>query len=121
MRRMSLIIPVLALAGCAVAPPLPTQMSAYVGGTEAQLVQGLGVPDKQITVKDVSYLAYERRHEQIDPSADFAGPNWGPYYYGGPLFASPFPQEVEVYACEVTFLVKDDHVLGFSLRGNDCQ
>ncbi|MDD2703968.1 MAG: hypothetical protein PHU07_01330 [Acidocella sp.] len=98
-------------------------MASYIGAPEAVLVQSLGVPDKQITVNGVTYLAYIRRHEQVDPDnyawggpyGPWAGPYWGPYYGGG-----GFPRNVQVWSCETTFMVKDGKVFNVALRGNDC-
>ena len=118
--RSALILPVLAVAGCATGPGLQSRMAAYIGAPEAKLVQEMGVPDKQIAVNGVQYLAYDRVRQQVLANS-FAmggfGPFWGPYYGG---FYAPLPQNVQVWSCEITFAVQDGKVSGFTLKGNDC-
>ena len=89
MRRKSLLLlPCLAMAGCAVAGPGPqSQMAAYVGADTQTVVQKLGVPDKHISVNgDVQYLTYL-----------FVTNYWIP--------------------CEITFVLKNDRVIGFTPQG----
>ena len=98
-------------------------MAAYIGAPEDHLIQSLGVPDKQISVNGVQYLAYVRQQTQIQPGAGFGyggwgGPYWGPYYGGGFAFAGP--QNVQVWSCETTFAVKEGHVADVTFKGNDC-
>jgi hypothetical protein len=125
--RRSLLVPLslLALAGCATGPSLRTRMAAYIGANEQTLVQQLGVPDKQITVSGVQYVAYEQSYQQITGGPYYGG--WyGPYgspFYGGfypPFYQASFPAQIVTYGCEITFMLKDGRVFNFSLRGNDC-
>lgn len=123
MRRAVLALP-LALAACAHGPSLQSRMAAYIGAPEASLVQSLGVPDKQITVDGIQYLAYVHSHAEVIPNGvamggfgPWYGPYWGPYYGG---YMQPFPQDVQVWSCEITFALKDGKVAGFTLKGNDC-
>jgi hypothetical protein len=118
------LLPVLALAGCVTGPSLQSRMAAYIGDNTQTLVQSLGVPDKQITVNGVQYLAYVRHYDAISPgylAGGWYGPYGGPFYgsrYGGPFY--DFPPYVNEYSCDTTFLLRDDRVLSFTLRGNDC-
>lgn len=112
----------LLLAGCATGPGLRTRMISFMGASETQLVQALGVPDKQITVSGVSYLAYVRSRAQVQPSpvigfGGWGGP-WGPY--SGGFAAASLPAPVLVYSCETTFTVKDGRVVNVGFKGNDC-
>jgi hypothetical protein len=121
MRRSVTILCLLALSGCVVGPSLQMRMSAYIGATSQTLVQNLGVPDKQITINGIQYLAYDRHRTEVSPGF-IDGGFYGPYY-GGPFFGGPFfesPPIVTDYSCETTFLLKDNHVFNFTLRGNDC-
>ncbi len=112
------------LTGCATGPNLESQLAAYIGAPEATLVQKLGVPEKEITVNNFTYLAYEIRHQtQLQPTGYlWGGPywgGWGPYPY---TIAQPLtPQTIQVSSCEVTFVLGDGKVKSFTLRGNDCQ
>ena len=121
--RSFVFICAFALAGCAVGPNLESRMSHYIGATSEQLVQGMGVPDKQITVNGAQYLAYDRHRTDVSPGfvdGGFGGFDgfYGGGFYGGPLFISP-PLVTDL-SCETTFVLKDNHVQTFSLRGNDC-
>lgn len=122
MRKLAVIVPVaaLGLAGCTFGPSLSEQMSAYVGRPESSLVQGMGVPDKQITVKGTTYLAYQQGHPVY-----YGGPYFAPYpYWGGyPFYPTLTPGYVPTYVyqgCTITFAVKKGMVESFTLRGNDC-
>ena len=64
-QQLMFLLPVFALAGCATGPSLQSRMAAYIGDNTQTLVQGLGVPDKQITVNDGQYLAYNRSYDEI--------------------------------------------------------
>jgi hypothetical protein len=126
MRRIITILFFLALSACVAGPSLQTRMSAYIGATSQTLVQNLGVPDKQITVNGIQYLAYDRHRTEFSPGVYLGGfddPYAGAFYGGGfypMVFDSGIPPQVIEYSCETTFLLKDDHVFNFTLRGNDC-
>lgn len=122
MRLFSLLVLVLSLglSSCASGPSLQSRLAAYIGAPEAELVQNLGVPDKQIEVKGVKYLAYQVRY-QAQTAPVMPPPYWGPGYWGpGWAWSPPFPQNVQVWACEATFVLVDNKVQTFYLRGNDC-
>jgi hypothetical protein len=124
MRRLVFLLPLLAAAGCATGPSLESRMAAYTGASGETLVQDLGVPDKQISLNGVQYMAYVRQRAVVDPSPAIfvgggfgGGPFWGPF--GGGIY-DPLPASVTVWRCETTFRLQDDKVVGFTLRGNDC-
>jgi hypothetical protein len=128
MRNILFLIPFVALAGCATEPSLESRMAAYTGASAQTLVQQLGVPDKQITVKGVQYFAYDQHHYDISGGYGVAGFGGGFYggpflngpYFGGPIFAADVPPTVNELSCETTFMLKHDKVFDFTLRGNDC-
>ncbi len=112
--RMTAALIGLGLAGCAHGPSLQSRLAGYIGAPESLLVARLGVPQRQITVNGVSYLAYLLRYDtQAMPlgPAPWWGPGWGPAW--GPV-------AVQSWACEATFAVREGKVQGFTLRGNDC-
>jgi hypothetical protein len=122
MRKLLFLLPLLATA-CATGPGLQSRMASYIGDSKAQLVQTLGVPDKQITAGGADYLAYDRHHVEFTPGfTTFAGfgPWYGGPYYGGPIFDAGIPPQVIEQDCETTFVLHDDKVASFTLRGNDC-
>ncbi len=122
MRRFLLILPFLAVAACATGPSLQTRMAGYIGASSETLVQGMGVPDKQITINGVQYLAYDRHRTSVSPGFIDGGFMYGgfpPYGFAGPGFVTP--PTVTDWSCETTFMLKDGKVFNFTLRGNDCE
>jgi hypothetical protein len=120
-------VPLAALAGCAPVPSLQSRMASFTGASEKTLVEQLGVPDKQVTVDGLQYLAYDHRDIDFDPG--FAEPFYGAGFYGGPFYGGfgpgPFidagiPSRINEVACETTFTLRDNKVVGFTLRGDDC-
>lgn len=120
MRLICLCLLVLGLAGCATGPSLQSRLAAYIGAPETVLVRDFGVPARQIEVKGVKYLAYQVRYQaQVAPT--MPPPYWGGGYWGpGWAWYVPTPQNVQVWACEATFVLVDNRVQTFYLRGNDC-
>ncbi len=126
MRKLMLGAPAVAvvLAGCATGPNLAERMSQLVGQPEQVVIQQLGVPNRTMEIKGVTYLAYVRHVTEYVPGTlgfgygNFVGPFGGPFfssYYGG-----GFPPETIRDRCETTFAVSDGIVRSFSLHGNDC-
>jgi hypothetical protein len=128
MRKFFWLLPLAALGACATGPSLQSRMASFTGASEQTLVQDLGVPDKQVTVNGVLYLAYD--HRDLDVSPGFVGPFYGegfggPFYGGGfygpgPFFDAGLPARVDEVSCETTFMLRGDKVVGFTLRGDDC-
>jgi hypothetical protein len=122
-RAVFLLLPL--LAGCATGPSLQTRMISFMDAPEGQLVQTLGVPDKQITVNGITYLAYVRQRAQVAPTTVVGfgswgspwGAPWGPY---GGFGGTTLPAPIQVWSCETTFTVKDGHVANVTFRGNAC-
>jgi hypothetical protein len=107
MRCKSLfILPCLAVAGCASGPSLQSQMAVYIGASPLALVQGLGVPDKKITVNDTQYFAYT-----LVDMINYWDDGYDSFYNGG------YPS---IYSCEATFILTNNRVSSFTLRGNNC-
>jgi len=130
MRKFLLLLPLVAFTGCAEGPSLQSRMAAYTGASSQTLVQQLGVPDKQITVNGIQYLAYDQHHTEFTPGIyDGWGPGFGPYGFGGPFYGGGWggpiwdagiPPTVNDLTCETTFMLKNGRVFNFTLRGNDC-
>lgn len=128
MRVIGSFAVLLALAGCATGPDLQSRMAAYVGAPEATLVQSLGVPDRQVTVGETKFFAYQLRYQmQTSGSTAFWGGNyWGGYrgwggYPGWGGFYNNGPQNINVWSCVVTFMLEHQKVYSFMLQGNDCR
>jgi hypothetical protein len=102
-----LLIPCLAVAGCATGPSLQSQMAVYVGANSETLVQSLGVPDKKITVNDTQYLAYT-----LVNNIDYGYSGYDGFYDAG--------YSVALSTCQATFMLLNDRVSNFTLRGNAC-
>jgi len=125
---LALTLPLASLTACATGPSLQSRMASFTGASEKTLVQDLGVPDKQVTVDGLQYLAYDHRDIDFDPG--FSGPIYAGGFYGGPFYPSGFfpapfldagiPSRIHEISCETTFTLRDDKVIGFTLRGDDC-
>lgn len=116
MRLIGLFVLLLGLSSCTTGPSLQSRLAAYIGMPEAELVKEMGVPARQIDVKGVKYLAYPVRYQAQSVPA-MPPPYWGGW---GPGWAVPMPQNVQIWSCEATFVLVNDKVQTFSLRGNDC-
>lgn len=123
MQKYISLIALLCVSACTIGPSLQSRMASYTGASEEQLVQKLGVPDKQISVNGVQYLAYDEHHLDVTPGfATFGGFYGGPFdgpFYGGP-FIDAAPPNITERGCETTFMLHDNKVFNFTLRGNDC-
>ncbi len=117
MRRVILLMLVVLLAACVnQLAARQAYFSQFVGHSEADLVQQIGVPSRTYETGGVKYLAYTERRVDIlqgFPAYGYGGPYWG--WYGG-----GFPPAVVNMTCEVTFTVFDGIVRSFVLRGNAC-
>lgn len=127
MRRGLLVsLSLLALAGCATGPSLSSRMAAYIGADMQTLIQQLGVPDKRITVNGVQYVAYDQSNQAVLTGAYLGGwyGAWNGPFYGGAfypqIYAAGLTPRVIFYGCETTFVLRDNKVVSFTLRGNDC-
>ena len=131
MRAVGILGGLLVLSGCATGPSLQSRMASYIGASEATLVQNLGVPDRQVKVGDAQYFAYQLRNQmQTSGSTTYWSggywgggyPGWGGWggYPGWGGYYNSAPQSIQVYSCEVTFLLEKQRVYTFMLKGNDC-
>lgn len=112
MRRIALPA-LLLITGCQTGASREQILAQFVGATEQQLVQAMGVPNRTFTTGDARFLAFdERRDELIAPPP---GPGWGWWGWGG-----PWPVTVRERVCETTFEIVQGRVRAFTLRGNAC-
>lgn len=120
MRLVIFLTMLLGLSGCVEGPSLQSRLAVYIGASETDLVGSLGVPERQIEIKGVKYLAYQVRYQAQTAPALPPPPYWGGGYWGPGWAWMPAPRNVQVWACEATFILVDDKVQRFNLRGNDC-
>ena len=108
-------LPALALlvAGCAnYVPTRQAELSQFVGKSETQLVQTIGLPTQTYQTGDAKFLAYSQQYVDVDP-----GWGWG---WGGWGWGAAFPPSVYSYDCDTTFQLRGDVVQNFSFKGNGC-
>ncbi len=120
MRKFICLVGLLSMSACATGPGLQSRMAAYIGASPETLVQKLGVPDKQITVNGVQYFAYDEHHTVVTPGIYTFGGFYGAPFYPGPYFDGGIPPSVTQIGCETTFMLHDNKVTNFTLRGDDC-
>ncbi|MFC0385397.1 hypothetical protein [Muricoccus vinaceus] len=117
----ALALSLLGLAGCATGPSLSDRLSSYVGRSELELVQALGVPTRSYETGGQKFVAYEEQRTVALPGGFAGGPFYGPYgrgFYGGG-FASLGNTYVPVQ-CDVTFALHEGRVASFTYRGQGC-
>jgi hypothetical protein len=129
MTRLLPLLTLLLLAGCAQTdPPLETN---WVGRSEAELVSGLGVPDRVFETEGRRFLAYDARSVTggpvVTPSiglgfGSFSG-GWGRgtgiglgtgLTFGGPSYSSG-------RGCGASYEVREGQVVGVTRQGPGCR
>jgi hypothetical protein len=121
-RGLVVSLSLLAFFGCA-GPSLRSRMAAYIGADDQTLVQQLGVPDKQITVGGIQYVAYNQSWQELSNPiymGSWYGPYAGPFYGAVPGYYLGGSPQIIVYSCETTFMLKYGRVFNFTMRGNGC-
>jgi hypothetical protein len=120
------LLAALALAACATPAGFDARMQGFVGLTEGDLVQQIGVPDGDFTAPDGRrFLQYERLGTAAPVAAPTIGLGVGGFGWRGgfgsgvgigasyPAFTLPPP-------CSVTFEILAARVASFSRRGTGC-
>jgi hypothetical protein len=116
MQRAGLLLLLALVSGCAIGPSRQQLLAPFIGVSETELVQRMGVPNRTIESGGIRFLAYDERRIDVIPGVG-PFPGWGPWYYG---YYGGLPPEVIVRSCETTFEIAGGRVRSFSLRGNDC-
>ena len=118
MRRLALLILALLLEGCVnQLAQRQAFLNQFVGHTDSELVQQLGVPTRTYETGDTTYLAYNESRVQIVPALPAYGP--GPWWAYGSYGGGLAPQVINL-TCETTFAIADGVVKSYTLRGNAC-
>lgn len=113
----------LAVAGCAVGPPLEQRLLPFIGQTEGDLVAVLGVPERTYEADGRKFLTFEDKRSYIVAGSPYLGRGYGRYGYGYGLGYGPFfsPPGYIVRFCEITFAFRDGRAESFSFRGDGCR
>jgi len=119
MKHLTYLLPAALLAGCATGPGLHARMTAYIGSSPQTLVQQIGVPDKQITVGRVQYLAYVHHEEDSLAAYNYVTLTPGGYY-PHPFYDIDLAPAEGPVDCETTFAVQADKITSVKFRGSDC-
>lgn len=125
--RITRLLPLLALAGCATTAGFDQRMGALVGMPEVELVRQLGVPNQVFIAEGRRFLQYDRvgqpQPAMIQPTFGFGVGGFGfnrglgmgtGIGFGGPAYVYPPP------SCSVTFEMAGDRVGSFTRRGDGC-
>lgn len=120
--KLRVVLGALAIAGCAVGPPLEQRLLPFVGQTEGDLVAALGVPERTYEADGRKFLTFEDRRSYIVAGAAPLYGGYGRFGYGG-LGYGPFfsPPGYVVRTCEITFAVRNGRAESFSFRGDGCR
>ncbi|CAH0222023.1 hypothetical protein [Roseomonas sp. CECT 9278] len=125
MRAITLLA-VLALAACATPAGFDARMQGFVGVTEGDLVQQIGVPDGDFTTPDGRrFLQYERLGVASPAPAPVMGLGVGGFGWRGGFgsgvgIGAAYPVVALPPPCSVTFEVRAARVASFSRRGSGC-
>ena len=113
MRRL---LPLLLLAGCTTGPGIEARLAPLIGGSEAGLIEVLGVPTRTHEAGGLRFLQYEERRQVLHQLDTYYGRPFGrfaPYPSAGPILLTR--------RCDITFTLREARVEGFTLRGDDCR
>jgi len=124
--RAILLSAALVLSACATQAGFDARMQGFVGMSEGDLVQAIGVPDGDFTTPEGRrFLQYERLGTAAPTPAPVLGVGVGGFGWRGgfgsgvgigatyPAFTLPPP-------CSVTFEIRAARVASFSRRGTGC-
>jgi hypothetical protein len=111
MRWSGVVVAAFLLAGCAGGlAERQAELQHWIGRSEAQLVDAMGAPNRVYDSGDTKVLTYEDVYLREGPA--------GPYYFGpGPAGPTGFGGTVYRTVCDTTYIIGDEVVKGFSLRG----
>ena len=126
MPPMHRLMPLLLLAACAAPAPPRLPPDSWIGLTEADLVAGLGVPNRTMTEPDRRLRAYDGTgtpRSAVVPSIGI-GIGGGSGRYGGVGVGTglglSFVPGGGGNACTTTYEVRAGRVTGFNRAGPDC-
>jgi hypothetical protein len=117
MRAAGLLL-LLLVAACTPGPTLQQQLSTFIGRSEADLVAQLGVPVRTHEAEGRRFLQYEQRRTVAMAEPGLYRPYFGPW---GPRWGYvPPPPSYAVFACDITFALREGRVESFTFRGQGC-
>jgi len=108
--RVSIIIAVLAVSGCATTVEQDAQRAqwALIGMPKGALLSCAGVPDRQAQDGDREFLTYvSRRVDVVHDDPPWFGPGWGPSPWS-PWYRGP--ATTQTTDCEATFTLSNGKV-----------
>jgi len=119
----------LVLAACAETGPadFDRRMSAYVSGSEGQLVSALGVPERVYEADGRRFLQYNFEGQASAPvispgiGLGIGGGSWGRGVGVGTGIGFGFGGGYQPEPCLVTFEVRNERVLDFKRQGTGCR
>jgi len=120
MRRLALLLCLLALAGCATSEFYAKRLSAFVGASEADLVRQFGVPVRTYAAGGSRFLEYNAVHVSHDPGTPGYWRTWrrrGRVYRE---WVPGIPPSTTVWQCRTTWEIVQARVRNFSFAGNGC-
>jgi hypothetical protein len=117
MRRLILLVVVGLTTGCVNQLAVrQSELAQWVGRSETQLVEAMGVPTRTYETGGLKFLSYVEQRVDIVPGSSFYGDQFG-YGYG---YGGGFPPTAVNLVCDTTFTIDKGAVRAFSLRGNAC-
>lgn len=108
------------LVGCATTAKYEALLDTYTNATEETLLASWGVPSQVYESGGSKYLVYDRSRQVFNPGMQpmyqttVRGNTAYTYAYGG------IPARYENYYCTTTFTLKENRIVHWQYRGNNC-
>lgn len=124
--RAAPLLAALVLVACATPAGFDARMQGFVGMSEGDLVQQIGVPDGDFTTPEGRrFLQYERLGVSTPTPAPVMGFGVGAFGWRGGLgsgvgLATAYPGYLPPPPCSVTFEIRAARVASFTRRGSGC-
>lgn len=120
MKRLSLLIIMLTLSGCATEAKYQEILRGWVGQDELSLVRGWGPPARSYEAGGHKFLEYSREGNMYLPGT---APTYQTSVYGNTAYTNTYggtPAMNIALSCITTFEIAEGKIVGGTWRGNNC-
>lgn len=121
MIRILFVFAMLAVMSCASEQGFREMADTWIGATESEVVSQLGPPSNvYVTPSGDRVLTYSEEGSMTLPGT---APSYQSTVYGSTVYSTPIggsPPSTISLSCELSFVFKNDRVINWSSRGNNC-
>lgn len=122
--RKFLTLAIIFLAGCATQANYEKVVDSWIGASESDLVRSWGIPANSFNSGGSKFIQYSNARNVTIPGT---APTYNTNCYDTGYSTSCYTNEVGgtnasnyTASCETTFEIKNEKVVNWSFRGNDC-